>query len=288
MLNSDVLCNQLIMPLAITGGVYGACGIASDKLLCPKLPEDSLSVLNDKVIDALVHSGLKEKGCKIGYVKSDGTKKPNFWRKLFPKSKLEFVGFAPKDNIIVYSKEIPLAAFHEIGHAIDYKLGNPFIKILLKFNGMTKYLIPALILGSALLGVTVETKENKNKNKKDDKTYKTLKFIQNNIGKISALVMSPMLITEVTASIKANKLAKMSGVEKGLIKRMNLGLFMAFGTYACIAAFTVIAAKVFSKAYKEISSRFKKTKTSENMQFSNELKNSQQIIPKIFSKFQSS
>lgn len=157
--------------------------------------------------------------------------------------------FLPGINkILINTQKIGYAGFHEIGHAMNRnfsKIG----KILQKMR------IPATILTVILPFTAMLTKKNDNPT---SKWQKTKKFIKDNVGKLTVLAFSPIVIEEIMASVKGQKLAKMCCSSKAL-KAVTKSHILSALSYISAAITSGVAAfagnKVRDKIVDKLSDR---------------------------------
>lgn len=105
-----------------------------------------------------------------------------------------------KNKVLINSEKLGLAGFHEIGHAMNHK--SLFGKILQK-SRYAAIFIPGILLANILLK-RPKAEGEQPKNKFD----KATDFMKNNVGKISLAASLPIVVEELLASFKGNKLAK--------------------------------------------------------------------------------
>ncbi|MDD3436320.1 MAG: hypothetical protein PHC64_04105 [Candidatus Gastranaerophilales bacterium] len=133
-------------------------------------------------------------------------------------------------NIIINSKELFSAVFHEIGHAMNAN-NSIFMKLIQKAKRITPFGVPIVGLGFLAMGLLHKTKpEEKDKSKFE----KSKDFIKNNAGKLTFLTFLPMLIEEGAASIKGLKLAKKC-FKPEQVTRLSKNYLFAYSTYFTVA-----------------------------------------------------
>ena len=126
-------------------------------------------------------------------------------------------------------KGISFAAFHEIGHAMNYN----FSKIGKALQHMR---LPGMIAASAIaLYGAFSSKSKPEEGKELTKGQKVNNFIRNNAGKLSFAAMLPMLAEEAMATIKGNKLAGKL-LSPDMLKVVKKGNAVAYLTYIATAA----------------------------------------------------
>ena len=108
--------------------------------------------------------------------------------------------FKSKKLILPEGKKLSLAAFHEVGHAMNANLSTVG-KLLQKIRPLSILAIPISII--ALL-----KSPKKDGEKPQGIVDKTTTFVKNNAGKLTFLSFLPMLIEEGMASLKGNSLAR--------------------------------------------------------------------------------
>ncbi|MBD5401421.1 hypothetical protein HDR58_01285 [bacterium] len=110
--------------------------------------------------------------------------------------------FLPSFNEVwVNMEKMGTSVFHEIGHFICRKQT--------KFGANVAKMIPLKKLGVFVIPTLAILTPQKSESKKSENTVdKARFFIKDNAGKLSALTLMPILIDELNASVKGNKLAK--------------------------------------------------------------------------------
>ena len=151
-----------------------------------------------------------------------------------------------EDNAVYVAKnKLPLATFHELGHAINYNSS----KIGKALQGM-RY--PAMAL-AGLLGAIALFKAPKAEGEKPKGFFdKATTFIKNNVGKLTFIAMVPMIIEEGLASGRAAKWAKKL-LSPELAKKVNKVNALGFATYVGGAAVAGIAAWAGTKVRDKIA-----------------------------------
>ena len=217
-----------------SSSIIPASGVLATISKIEKYPKDTIDLIHKASENALEVSGLKDKGLSIEWLKSSG-KKLN----LIDKFKLiinqsrgreaieEGINacFSPITNkIYMPEKKLSFAAFHEIGHAINYN-NSKF------WNKMQKMGTPAMALAMLPLLYGAISRESKAEDGKDlNKRQKANNFIRNNAGKLSFAAMLPMLAEEGMASIRGQKLANKL-LPKNVAKTVLKGNAVAYTSY---------------------------------------------------------
>jgi hypothetical protein len=135
---------------------------------------------------------------------------------------------------------------HETGHAINHncaKLGKLYIYILEKMPKVLKdplniaalAAISLSIIGS-LYNINKTTQDN-NQSNTQNKKFSIMKFIHDNIGKLTVLAFTPILLDEGMASFRALKAAKKMAPE--ILKPLRRNLLLAGMTYVITAGVTL-------------------------------------------------
>lgn len=241
-----------------------------------KLTEDQLAIANNgakKVFDEI--AGLSKKGVKFNdyqnvpvskFIKESGDFKKDFnaglteaIKSLFGRPTANgdnafFVGKCQpwleeamknagfeSNSINVNMKKMPLASFHEMGHA--YNFNNSALWKTIQKAGKIKLLAPLFIILPAL------TKEHKAQ--EGQELTKKEKFI-NGLRKacpfLAGATMLPTLLEEGMATLRGNKWAKEVFKDAPeLAKKVSKGNKFAFATYALVASLTVLASYVAKK-----------------------------------------
>lgn len=148
------------------------------------------------------------------------------------------------NKILLDSKKIGYAGFHEIGHAMNRNLSKTG-KILQNMRGL-KLLTPVLLM-TALL-----TNKRTAENPPQTKWQKTKNFIKENVGKLTALLCMPIFVEEIMASVKGQKLAK-SILPKNLIKNVTKTHILSAASYLCFMIVTGFAAFAANKVRDKIA-----------------------------------
>ncbi len=232
------------------------------------------AVFKNVIDEAFIRSDLAEKGVKIIDATAENRGKitsavkkclPKWVRNMAAKNKQLLDGvnskigqmtdsvvkgknafFVPKANIIAVNKDkMSVAAFHEMGHAMNKHFGG-FAKILQKTRA------PFMALTSLAL-LTALFKRKKADGEKPQGVFdKATTFIKNNCGKIAFLGFLPTILEEGAASIKGAKLAK-GLISAEQLKALNKFNGKAWLTYAGTAVATGLGAFVISKVRDSIA-----------------------------------
>lgn len=163
-------------------------------------------------------------------------------------------------NIIRTATERASLSLHETGHVINQtcttlgKLWAKFIHKTVTIKSLPKaYKTPlgvSSIIAGALFGIGYFSYLGKNKDQNSKTNHFSLtKFINENIGKLTLLVFSPLLMDEAMASYRALKAAKK--VAPNMLKPLRKNLLLAFSTYVLTAAGTIASNMLFRKAFDE-------------------------------------
>lgn len=221
-----------------------AIGIIKRMQKIGNLPTDKIELLHNTAEQALQNTGLSAKGVKIEYLKRAEMKNGLDALKMGPIAEIKAgfnAAFTRKpiknffgqvmhegNRILMPEKGLSYAAFHEIGHAMNYH----FSKIG-KILQHTKK--PGLLIASAISLFSAFSKQAQPKDGEElTKAQKTKNFIRNNAGKLSFAMMIPMLIEEAMATIKGNKLASklLSPDMLKVVKKGNATVYLSYLTSA--------------------------------------------------------
>lgn len=203
------------------------------------LPEHKINILHQKAEEAIKMAGLDKFGVKIEYLKQPKFKKPFIQVLSNPIAMIEQgmnaaflnspAGFFKKNTILMPEKGISFAAFHEIGHAMNYNLSK-IGKLLQKMR------MPGMFAAGAIGLFGAFTKTSKPQDGKElTKWQKFKNFVRDNAGKLSFAAMVPMLAEEAMATIKGQKLAKKLLSPK-MAKTVAKGNAIAYLSYLASAA----------------------------------------------------
>lgn len=179
------------------------------------LDEKQAPVIKQKLAELLdkINHGLSDKNkIKIVYV-DDNFKAENNSLKAVKKGINAL--FSQKEKTVYLNEKFVSPGFHEIAHAKDYLSG-----LLPKLSKTSKY--TGRIFGLALPVFAVCTKTKKEtQDKKLNKWQKSVNFIRNNIGKLTALAMAPKLIGELRANYFGTKFAKEAKLPLEVLKTIK-------------------------------------------------------------------
>jgi hypothetical protein len=234
--------------------------LAVEKLGMPGMQAES-DVFKKAAEEALTKSGLASKGVKIidataenkAAIEEIVSKGLSKWEQKIKPLKEIFANFYVdqaisgknafsflKSNIIVINKDkMSIAAFHEMGHALNKNMGG-IGKVLQKVKG------PFSAIASVAL-LTALFKRKKVEGEKPKGLFdKTTTFIKKHCGALAFLAFVPLVAEEALASIKAHKMAK------GVLSPENLKTMNKFNgkgllSYAGFAVSIYLAAVVMSK-----------------------------------------
>lgn len=170
--------------------------------------------------------------------------------------------FSDKLNInqIDTAMERASLSLHETGHVINHnctKIGKMYKNLIEKISllntkipkPIAKYIkmTPAtMAMGlSTIFLLTGVLGTRKKKNESESQKFSIPKFIHNNLGKLTILAFSPILIDEATASIRALKATKKVAPE--MLKPLGKNLALAFSSYVITTGFTLISVLAIRK-----------------------------------------
>lgn len=215
----------------------------------------------DKVFEAMVkeHGFTGDKMLKL-FVAKSGTKEHDFLIK-------EAGGgcYAGSLHQIDVAEDRMSLILHETGHAINLKctklgaLWNNYLKITGKLlpNFLKSPIGIASTLSGALLFVGLfgkaanDAKKAANQDKQTN-SFSISTFIYNNIGKLTLLLFSPILIDEASATIRALKAAKKEAPQ--IVKPFGRNMAFAYSTYL-ISTIGVLASVMAFRAFSEESKK---------------------------------
>ncbi len=207
------------------------------------LPQDKIEIMHNAAEKALIDTGLSNKGAKIQYLERNKQdfKLPKYLRILNPIEQIKdgknaaFVNkdlknfitkkvIFPKNTILMPKRDISFAAFHEIGHALNYNFSK-FGKILQHMRNPLMGLAGAI----ALYGAFTQNRKTED-GKELTKGQKFKNFVRNNAGKLSIAAMLPILWEEGMATCKGQKLANKL-LSKDMAKIVSKGNKVAYLSY---------------------------------------------------------
>lgn len=260
--NSKTNKNSFLASAGAYIGGMGASTVASGSGLgvlaainkIGKVSDDKVEILHKAAEKAIDVTGLAKDGVKIEYLKNTGAKKP-FWQMLTCKP-LEQVkqgynaAFVPSVKILgqnvgntVYmpQKDMAFAAFHEIGHAINFNKSNFWKK-------MQKLRMPCMALATLPMLYGAVTKKSVAPDGQElSKKQKLNNFLRDNAGKLSFAAMIPVLAEEGMASIRGQKLANkmLDGkLAKHVLKGNTVAYLSYLGSAAALAVGSYAAVKI--------------------------------------------
>lgn len=143
------------------------------------------------------------------------------------------------EKIIINPDKCGYAAFHEIGHIVNKN----FSKLGKTLQAMK---IPSQALASMLLLTSLLTNKRTEEHPSENKWQKGTQFIKNNIGKISALLFTPILAEEALASIRGQKMAK-SLLPKNSMKAVTKVHALSLASYTGLTLLAGISAYITNK-----------------------------------------
>ena len=214
------------------------------------LSKNEYEKIEDTLKETIKSSGLADKGVSLLKATAENADEieqimvgeiDNGFLKYLPKKFKELLGgvfgsqicsgenacyaFASK-KIIMPEKELGLAMFHEMGHAMNANLSKVG-KMLQKSRGLSLLAIPISLIA---LFKTKKAPNEEPKNKIDKATT----FIKNNAGKLTFATFLPVLIEEGLATIKGNKIAKQM-LSPELAKKVAKTNALGYSTYLALA-----------------------------------------------------
>ena len=153
-----------------------------------------------------------------------------------------------ENKILIKPDKLPLAGFHEIGHAMNYNLS---------FIGKTlQKMRPFCMLAPIVIAATAIFKSKKTPEQEANQGWfgKTTSFIKNHAGKLATLSFVPILAEETMATVKGNKLASKLLNNANLAKKVAKSNWVALGTYTTVALVTGLATFLAVKLRDKIAS----------------------------------
>lgn len=186
------------------------------------LTKNQVEIVKKGVENALETSELKAKGVEIVNVTKDtyvASRHPNdFIDKMINGMRQVKEGknafFHPIENkVIINLDDLPLATFHEMGHALNFH-NSKLLKTIQYCRGPLQKIAPLIALLPAI------TKQEKPKDGKElTAGQKTKNFIRNSSPFVAALMGGIMASEEIVATIKGNNLAS-KVLDKNLAKKV--------------------------------------------------------------------
>lgn len=189
-----------------------------------KLSEDAIKTINSSVDKFIETSGLRAKGVKVVDCKTSGPAinlsgikdtLESISNPTYAASQGKNAFFNSTTNEVVFSrKKGATAAFHEIGHAINYN-SSKFWKVMQCLRG------PSMLIASSLAIFGAFSKEEVAEEGKElTKAQKAKNFTRKNIGAITTASMLPVVAEEIMASVRGCKWAN-SNLPKELAKKVR-------------------------------------------------------------------
>lgn len=183
------------------------------KYACHDVIQNNL--IRQKLDDVLktINSTLPEnKKIQIRYI--DGNFKTNN-RKLEAVKRGLNACFYSNNRTVFLNKNNPAPGFHELGHAKDFIRG-----IMPVAQKAARVMSKPLGIALPVFAVFTQNVEST-----PDKPLKpienTTNFIRNNIGKISAVSMLPILAIEISANFQGNKMARKADLPVEILKKVR-------------------------------------------------------------------
>ena len=145
-------------------------------------------------------------------------------------------GFVPKSNSVhINVEKLGTSGFHEIGHAINYN-SSKFWKTMQKMR------VPMMKVAAFLPLVALFKRKKAEGEEPKGRFDIVTTFIKENVGKLTSLAFVPIILEELKASARGNKLAKefcSPELHKQVVKSNRYGAltYVAMGIFAGVAAF---------------------------------------------------
>lgn len=147
----------------------------------------------------------------------------------------ENAGFSQAEKIIMINTEkIGLAGFHEIGHAMNNQ-SSKILRGIQAIKGHSKVLSLAIPIAALFI--------DKTNNESQNRLNKAGNFIKDNVGKLTALSLLPIVVEETIATVKGQKLAK-KALPKAVLKNATKFHMTSIATYALSAITCGFAAHI--------------------------------------------
>ena len=249
--------SQIASLASMPVGLVSINGICNEN---KNLSEDAIKTINNSIDKFLETSGLRAKGVKIVDCKSSGPAiklsaiqdtletitNPNY---AVAQGKNAF--FNPTKNEIVFNRaKCSTAAFHEIGHAINFN-NSKFWKVMQGLRG------PSMLIAAGLAIFGAFSKEAVAEDGKElTKAQKAKNFTRKNIGAITTATMLPVVAEEIMASVRGCKWAN-TNLPKELAKKVrNTNIWGAL-TYTASAIALGLSAHVAVKVKDSIMEKQK-------------------------------
>lgn len=249
----------------LLGGLSPAAGIVLSKQMTKLMKTDKELGISREDVEKVFSSMVKENGfvddkkLKLFTAKS-GTKEHDFL--------IKNAGggyYAPSVHQIDVAEDRMSLILHETGHAINVKctkLGNLWSKFLeISTKILPNFLKSPIGIASTLSGILLfvglfgkaanDAKKAANKDKQTN-SFSISTFIYNNIGKLTLLLFSPILIDEASATIRALKAAKKEAPQ--IVKPFGRNMAFAYSTYL-ISTIGVLASVMAFRAFSEESKK---------------------------------
>ncbi len=218
----------------------------------------NLNTLYGAVGAAFTQSGLADKGVKIINITTpkNSNYTPPFNLKLkFSKKILKRIEelkkgknacFVPETKkILINMEKIGVAAFHEIGHAMNYNFS--------KFWGcMQKVRIQMPKVAGGIMLAALLTRKKVDGEKPQNSFDKAATFVKNNVGKLVLLTFVPTIAEELKASHNGNKMAA-EVLGSDMLKKIKTSNKLGALSYISGAILTAGAAVAGSKIRDEIT-----------------------------------
>ena len=249
------------------------------KKISNSISEEASSQVEKTIFDTIKESGLEAKG--VGVIKAtkeNAGEIANIMEKelnkgltkYLPKDIRKFLGdlFSSQmkngenacyttvsKKIIMPEKELGLAMFHELGHAMNANLST-FGSFLQKSRALNLLAIPITLIA---LWKTKKAPGEEPKNGLD----KTTTFIKDNAGKLTFATFIPILLEEGLASIKGNALAK-KALSPELAQKVAKSNLLGFSTYLLAATLSGLGIYLGTKVKDSIAHKKQVMPASDN------------------------
>lgn len=155
-----------------------------------------------------------------------------------------------KKTVFVPESGSNLAAFHEMGHAMNDALSKTG-KFLQHIDTYSKYVAGGILLTSLLAGDEKENDKNP--------LNKAANFVKKNAGKLIFLSFAPKIVEEGLASYKGEKLAK-NLLDEKLFQKLKNANKIALSTYVISALIPALCGYLAIKAKDFVSDKLNKSK----------------------------
>ncbi len=240
-LSADNNTEKGILFGTICGATLGQYALGKTVSVFMKTNDKDVSKIKSAVENILKETKLSQKGVYIDDLSEIKKTTCDKWPEKFVKGKC--AAFAPFENSIgINMKKIPLAVFHEIGHAHNFNN-----RILNRIKILDPILTGVSIVAAAFPLFFNKTPDWEKENRNFAEKIKD--GIYENAPIIAALAYAPSVYEEGIASIKASRFAK-PALKPILYNKMIKGNILAFSTYV-LGLISTTTAAIFAQKVNE-------------------------------------